>query len=298
MHWTYANDLNSDDDLYQGDILDTTQELLDLFQKVYPYFTNSRYRGFLVLTHSCDLVRRQEEKNRCSATHICLCVIRSLPDVISDSLDKTFGYLAPGVYNQRMKKAVEMLLERIVNQNENSLGLFYLHPDADAGITVPSVAMLRVTISFRANEHYETIRKSRIGRLSKEFQPKLGWIAGNIYSRVGVKDWKEESKEEEARIIKEILRFKRDEPLWVDKHVFKKITVENPNFLDLTPLEQEEVIKCFSPEPPVKKAIIIIKRTVKSIIPKATDDILEKIENRLLNDEVFESQLKKIAPKE
>ena len=226
MHWTYEK-WKYDSDLRQGDILEPTEGLLNLFKDVHPHFTQEKYRGFLILTQSCDMVRRKDRGNKCSATHISLSVIRSLQDVISDSLKDSFGYLAPGIYAQHMKKTVRDLVERLVNQNENALGLFYLHPDLDSGITVSSVAILRVAISVRAVEHYHTLEETRVGRLSKEFQPKLGWMVGNLYSRVGVTDWKEKSEDEkeniEEIIIKEILSFTQKEPIWLDRALHKKI---------------------------------------------------------------------------
>src|SRR5205807_2422402 len=41
---------------------------------------------------------------------------------------------------------INELLERIINQNEQTLGLFYLEPDGDLKLAVGAVALLRVTI--------------------------------------------------------------------------------------------------------------------------------------------------------
>jgi len=294
MHWTYE-EWGRGSDLRQGDILEPTEGLLNLFKEVHPHFTQQKYLGFLILTQSCDMARRKDSGNICSATHISLSVIRSVQDVISDSLKERFGFLAPGIYAQHMKKTVRDLVERLVNQNENALGLFYLHPDLDSGITVPSVAILRVAISVRAAEHYKTLEKAIVGRLSKEFQPKLGWMVGNLYSRVGVPDWKEKSEDEEHNVIKGILAFTRNEPIWLDRAVYKKILNEKPVFNSLSQSEQEEVISCFLPPPPKNKAIDIIAKTVKDVVPKITNDALDKIKSRLFNNEQFEAQMRKFS---
>jgi hypothetical protein len=294
MHWTYEK-IQPDSDLCQGDILEPTEELGNLFKKIHPHFTQPKYLGFFVLTQSCDLSRRKEKGNKCSATHICLSVIRSLQDVIRDSLKNHFGFLAPGVYAQHMKRTVEMMVERLMNQNENTLGLFYLYPNVDAGITLHSVAILRVAISVKAIENYETLVRARVGRLSKEFQPKLGWMVGNLYSRVGVRDWKEEKEGEEEKIIKEILCFTREEPIWLDSRLYKKIIKEYPDFNNFSSTEQTKIIKNSSPTPPKEKAIEIIAKTVKQVSPRIPEDALEKIKNRLINDEQFEAQMKKFG---
>ena len=189
MHWTYQECPAKDQDLEQGDLLDRSDDLLALFRDVHPHFCDSKYRGFLVSTQSCDLVKRG---GNCHATHITLSVIRSMEDLICDVMKSRFGCLAPGVYYDYKKRYVEGLIDRIINQNEYGLGLFYLHASMDAGIPVHSVALLRVSISVRAEEHYSTLLSARIGRLEQSFQSRLGWLAGNLYSRVAVRDWKEQ----------------------------------------------------------------------------------------------------------
>jgi len=299
MHWTYEKCENNAD-LEQGDILEPREELSALFKNVHPYFTQPKYRGFLVITQTCDLQNRlYNGTKRCSATHISLSVIRSVQDVISQSLSERFGFMAPGIYAMHMQRTVENLAERLVNQNENSLGLFFLHSDLDSGIAVHSVALLRVAISVKAVEHYETLKSARVGRLSKEFQPKLGWMVGNLYSRVGVTDWKEKSEKEnknlENNIIKEILSFTRNKPIWLDKKVYDKILKNKPDFDSLPLNMQEEIIRESMPDPPKDKALEIIAKTVKNVSPKISDKEIETIKSRLSNDDQFAAQMRRFG---
>lgn len=296
MHWTY-NSFNNTDDLLQGDILEPTPELSDLFSEVHPHFLDAKYRNFLVLTQSCDLARRSGAKS-CNATHISLSVIRSLEDVISDSFKVNFGYLAQGIYDSERKKIITQLIERIINQNENALGLFYLHPDADAGITVPSVAILRVSISVRAKEHYGKVLTARVGRLDTKFQPKLGWMVGNLYSRVGAPDWKElkSSEFEEQEVINNILKFNRPKPLWINSKIIKKIIEQYPSFETFSLDEQEEIINKLKPTPPKQVAIDRIINIIRDTRIDIKDDALEKIRLRLINDDELEAKMRKIAP--
>ena len=195
-------------------------------------------------------------QGKCGATHINLSVVRSLQDIISDSLKDRFAYIAPGIYDNQRKAAVEALAERLVNQNENALGLFYMHPDIDAGIMVPSVAILRVSISVKSS-HYDKLKEAGVGRLSTEFQPKLGWMVGNLYSRVGVTDWKEKKDDtgegniDEAQVIKDILSFnRRDQPLWLNKKLYAKILRKNPEFDSLPQVKQDVIVQECQPAPP------------------------------------------------
>lgn len=183
-HWTYRA-VRPDEDLQQGDILRPTQELSQVFGQVHPHFTDPKYLSFLVLTQSCDLVRRN---GRCSTRYISVAVVRSLAEVLIRLLDTVCPPIQPGVYSERHRPKAEQLLERVFNQNEGRLGLFYLFPDADVGLGEDAVAFLRVSVTFRA-DHYPLMVQARTGRLAGPFESKLGWLIGNLYSRVATPDW-------------------------------------------------------------------------------------------------------------
>ncbi|RJQ14427.1 hypothetical protein C4553_01065 [Candidatus Parcubacteria bacterium] len=298
MHWTYKG-YSKEEDLCQGDIIAPSSALTKLFKEVHPHFTHNKYLGFLVLTQSCDLVRRQ---TLCKTTHVSLSVIRSLQDIISGSLKDRFGYLAPGVFAADMKPMVKPLFERVLNQNENALGLFYLHRDLDAGISEPCVALLRISISVRAGEHYDSLVDARCGRLSELFQPKLGWMVGNLYSRVGVPDWKEKSTDPdiEEKLLNQILSSTtsssiRQEPLWIKTKVFNKIKKDYPDFEKLPLAEQEKLVQQYLPPPPKEIAIDQIATIIKKVYPTISDDVLKKIKSHLTNDESLNGHLKKWA---
>jgi hypothetical protein len=185
-HWTYS-DVEAVDDLYQGDIIARSEPLLDLFQRVHPHFCDEKYLGFLITTQTCDLVRRGSKA--CKTKHINLAAIRSLDDLVPDFFREICGTEFEGIYLEESKYEARQLLGRIINQNEQAHGIFYLHPDADAGIAVPAIALLRVSIALRSGEHYDLLCKERCGRISTEYRNKLGWLAGNLYSRIDTPDW-------------------------------------------------------------------------------------------------------------
>ena len=56
-HWTYEA-IPPEADLAQGDILEPTSALREVLREIHPYFLNPKYVAFLVLSQSCDLVRR------------------------------------------------------------------------------------------------------------------------------------------------------------------------------------------------------------------------------------------------
>ncbi len=51
------------------------------------------------------------------------------------------------------------------------------------------VVYLKVSIALKSGEHYDECLKAKKIELADEFKAKLGWLVGNMYSRVGTTDW-------------------------------------------------------------------------------------------------------------
>ena len=284
LHWTYTV-FRPEDDLRQGDIVAPTDDLQSLFREVHKHFCDPKYIAFAVLTQSCDLVRR---KGTCSARHINLAVVRSLESVLFDLLNGECETALSGVYYEESKAKARMLLERIFNQNEQSLGVFYLHPDEAAGIAVPAVVLLRIAIAFRS-EHYERIANARQARLDPIFQNKLGWLVGNLYSRVATRAWDEVQRKELDKMVdgalyggSETLR-----PTWVSRDC---VELAERNGVVLESLQRGDikaVLDRHKPIPPKEQAISHIKHVAKKMLPALTDEELNRLANRLRNDASF-----------
>lgn len=183
-HWTYE-DFDPNSDLAQGDILVRTEGLDSLTDSIHSHFSDKKYLGFIVLTQSCDLVQRQ---GRCGAKYITLAVFRSLDELLPSFFEHLGTPRIAQVFPEEAKDRLKQLLTRIFNQNEQSMGLFYLHDDLDSGISVPSVALLRVAIAYKS-QHYDNLKAARRGRLRPAFSSKLGWLTGNLFGRVATPDW-------------------------------------------------------------------------------------------------------------
>jgi hypothetical protein len=185
-HWTYS-EIGEDADLFQGDIIGRHPSLLGVLERVHGHFCDSKYLAYVVITQTCDLVVRKARQ--CKAKHINLAVVRSLEDLVPTIFPRSLIADMPAVYREEARGETEELLERLVNQNEQAHGMFYLHPDADVEIAVPAVCLLRISIALKSVEHYGLLKVARRGRLSTEYRNKLGWLTGNLYSRVDTKDW-------------------------------------------------------------------------------------------------------------
>jgi hypothetical protein len=290
-HWTY-DVVAPDADLAQGDILVPTDELRAVFEQVHRHFLDPKYTGFLVTTQSCDLVRR---RRGCSTRYLTIAVVRQLDDVLHDLLAHICDSVAEGVYLQETKGDATRFLQRLFNQNEQSLGLFYLHKDADAGIAVPSVALLRVGVTLRA-EHYQLLVQSRRGRLGPEFTAKLGWLVGNLFSRVGTPDWSKPPERETQleSLIKETLDADGSEaaPLWVRG---AWVAAAKENGCDLANLPKAELRDALQKhKPPAAKDRVIERalEVVGEVIDGVATDDLKRISARLSNDQLFAKALK------
>ena len=249
-HWTYT-EFEPDTDLCQGDIIRRTPELLSLLKKVHNHFCHEKYTAFMVLTQTCDLVRRGGDV--CSARHITLCVVRELDHVLPNLLTDICGTEIPGVYKKEDKFLAEQLITRIVNQNEQARGLFYLHPDADAGIATPSVALLRISIAMR-RQHYGVFLKSRSGRVSPEFSAKLGWLTGNLFSRVATPDWDEKETDNSAKkLANELLLSvsEADNRNWIPSAWIKAAQVAKTDLSNLDPHTAFDELKVHAPAKPI-----------------------------------------------
>ncbi len=184
-HFTYKNPNSKD--LEQGDIL-SLKALKASIEGVHDYYSkHSSYTHFMVATQSCDLVRRPHD---CKARSITLVPVRPVEEILIRELRK-FQYSRLEKTANVLKKSFQPKIENFVKRlmNNNNPEYFYLHGQSEATIMEDSCAVLRVSISIRISEHYETCLSARKISLQEQFQAKLGWLVGNIYSRVGTEDW-------------------------------------------------------------------------------------------------------------
>jgi hypothetical protein len=207
-HWTYAP-FEPASDLEQGDFLLPTPELHAALTQAHRHFTAEKYLGFVVITQTCDLVRRPSP----AAPFVAIAAVRSLRSVLPKLLRSACDPWNVGIFPESRRDSARKLLERLFNQNEQALGVFYFHPDADLELGEPAVALLRVSVALRT-EHYDALLTSRRGRLRLDFQAKLGWLVANLYGRAASADWGDApgGKEKLAEIINGCLA----DPLWAN----------------------------------------------------------------------------------
>lgn len=186
LHFTYKDPDRSS--LKQGDILKKTPELLALINMVHPHYANDDYLYFQVLTQSCDLVRRNGEN--CKTRYITLAAVRSLDLVISRVLEKfkeKIDFEGKLFCSDMHKRMLEDFVNKLLNNNDTNH--FFLQAATEHELDRDCCTQLHLSISIRAYEHYDVCLTSKILELQENFRAKLGWLVGNLYSRVGTDDY-------------------------------------------------------------------------------------------------------------
>ncbi len=187
IHFTYKArpDMKS---LCQGDVLEITKELAQVLKDVHPYFLNKQYKYFMVLSQSCDLVRRNGKN--CKTPYITLAAVKSYSSFLVGMLQSgKYAELNHGLLlmNEKDRDRAYQLIERVYNNTEPEY--FFLYKEDALNFPESMVAYLKVSIALKSDDHYDKCLSAKKIELTDEFKAKLGWLVGNMYSRVGTADW-------------------------------------------------------------------------------------------------------------
>src|SRR5690348_13989097 len=113
--------------LQQGDCIARTAAVDAILQEVHPHYLKADYNCFLVLTQSCDLVRRDGEP--CKAPYVTIAAVRPLlravqhfgERLLRDNSERRLRFAS-----QDRRDRVRQFVERVLNNNE--FQHFYLPP--------------------------------------------------------------------------------------------------------------------------------------------------------------------------
>lgn len=175
--------------LAQGDIIERTESVADCLRQAHQYYADAPdYTHFVVLTQSCDLVRRSGEFR---APYITIAAARPFEAVAPGIFGKLTKALKGGEFRYRtdgLDRKARDLLERYLHNTE--LEYFFLPESGHPRVHRDLLVHLRLSVALRKS-HYATLAGAKIAELSDVFQAKLGWLKGNIYSRVATPDLEE-----------------------------------------------------------------------------------------------------------
>lgn len=290
VHFTYKSnpDMNS---LCQGDILRITDDLREVLVTVHPYFQNEQYKYFMVLTQSCDLVRR--DKRTCKTPYITLAAVRSFSEFFEKLLiskkyaERASGYL---LMDSKQQSSAYQLLERIYNNTETDY--FFLYKEDLLDFPESMIASLKVSIALKSELHYDVCLKAKHLELSDEFKAKLGWLVGNIYSRVGTTDWESilTSSERKSKLMEEL----KSHCVIGSKEqirILKKELADNAEDLQTREAVTNFILSC-PIETPYDKMIKILEEVIRT----SSDDIPQREKETLIKTIKSKQSLKVLFP--
>jgi len=184
-HYVYEDPSRTE--LMQGDVLQRTPELCAILDEFHPHYAkHPDYKYFMVLTQSCDLVRRGG--GPCASPYITIAAVRPVQEVLwrEAAKDQEPWQQKTRVVGKRLRDTLALFLHRLMDNNET--GFFYLHPEVALGLHEPCCAFLALSVALKA-DHYDVCLAAKILQLKEPFQAKLGWLIGNMYSRIGTAEW-------------------------------------------------------------------------------------------------------------
>ena len=245
-HFTYGP--RDESQLNQGDVLRRTPEVETILTEVHPHYTRPDYRFFIVLTQSCDLIRRDGE--RCASQYVTLAAVRPLRLVLEREI-RRFQYKAIekklGICSRAQHPKMVQLAERLLNNNQ--AGYFFLQGEPGSGLEEDFCAFLQLSVALKAELHYEKLLAAKILQLSESFQHKLGHLVGTMYSRVGTEDWvpmhatEAEFRSRTGELVEDVV-------VWLEKDLHRRVLA------DLGELDGEEQT--------LEKLIEVVKRNKKT----------------------------------
>ena len=211
-------------ELSQGDVLQKSSGLLSVIKTYFPYYAeHDDYKYFMVLTQTCDLVRR--DGGPCASPYITLAAVKPLQHALLLEAEKYQDrwQRETRVLGDKAKVKLVMFMEGLIDNNK--AGFFYLHEDQSLGISESCCAFLQLSISLQSAAHYDNVLDAKIAQLKEPFQAKLGWLIGSMYSRVATTEWNKEKPEDE-RLSSEVSRVLDGTFITYEEHRIKEAVAD------------------------------------------------------------------------
>ena len=209
--------------LGQGDLLIRTEEISSVLSEAHQYYAEAEtYSHFIVVTQSCDLVRRGKKPK---ASYITIAAVRPASVLIDRYMAKLAflwkGTENVGLYDIGKRELAQQFLERLLNNEEK--GYFFLKAGSHPSVVHDLCAFLPLSIALKT-DHYDALLKAKVAQLDSVFAAKLGWLVGNLYSRVATPDLEERGMQD----VKEAFLAEQLGNAWVSgtrwKEVGKRLT--------------------------------------------------------------------------
>jgi hypothetical protein len=173
--------------LLQGDLLHRTPALAQAIGQAHSYYSTAPdYSHFLVLTQSCDLVRRKGAA--CKSRYITICAVRPLSLAVERELKRYTNPLEGcpiPIGNIENNVLARQYLQRVLNNTVD--GVFFIPRGSAETVDHHLCAFLPLSVALRV-EHYDTCLSSKVGQTKEIFAAKVGSLASELYARIATPD--------------------------------------------------------------------------------------------------------------
>jgi hypothetical protein len=281
-------------DLRQGDVISRKGLSARSVESCHPELLGIECSHFLILTSSCDLTLRKSEQDTYEAQFLTMAPIYPL-DVILEQQLEIFQSTIEKKAQQCSDKTRSLLkdfLKRLIN---NNLPDYFFLPQSttkDIEFPVHSCAILRHAFPIKLDYYYLLFQQTRVVSLTDVFVAKLGFLVGEMYSRVATDDVIPEYMPDFINKVEAWLTGLSD---WEDsKTVGRAITAalklnKINELLQATSEEVRAFIAQYSQEETLEKAVKrIIGILEKQNLP-IDDQQRQKFANVLLKDDKFKN---------
>jgi hypothetical protein len=192
----------------------------------------------------------------------------------------------PIVGNKAKNKLTEFM-NRLLNNNEP--GFFFLDAEGTK-LANDSVAFLNLSIAIKSDLHLQTCVEAKILQLTDTFQAKLGWLVGQLYSRVGTQDM------EPAKLSKKITDSLTGVAVWVDDTKIRALEAKYEQLRRTDPaktLSDEEIASALRAVPNMKQQVISrATEVLTEALGAGHESTALKLSKRLSNDAALTKLLK------
>lgn len=211
------------DVLGQGDLLIRNESLRQALNQAHGYYARvDDYSHFMVLTQSCDLVRRNGKPPK--SRYITLAAARPMRLVIDrflESLTIKNDNLPIKICDKSRELLARQLIERIIHNTQE--GLFFVPKEASDTIPEDLCVFLTLSVALRA-EHFDACRLAKVAQMKDIFAAKVGWLTGTQYSQVATPDLEEEMPDQADAYKKELYRqFLYGPAAWLNQAQFNRL---------------------------------------------------------------------------
>jgi len=256
------------DKLLQGDILRKDNRLKEALRHAHPYYADAEdYSHFMVLTQSCDLAKHGNRKPK--SRYIALAAARPLHLVVDRLVEKhrfpDFEFPFP-ICSKDREQIVSQVLERLLHNTE--MGYFFLRKGSHPNLAEDLCVFLNLSVALRI-DHYDDCLQAKVAQLENVFQAKVGWLTGNLYSRVGTPDLEDHADDPD--------RFKQD--------FYEEVLYHRTFWLTPAQLGKlKNIVKAWKDKNGNQKITEEIARELIDNVPETIDIIAERAITRLASE--------------